>query len=278
MRPIILSSLLATFLWSSPVGGVAVLVKNSPITLNEIKEEMNRTHASAQQSADALIRKKLEQLEAQERKITVSNSEIDEETARMAGQNNLSKEQFVAAMQNVRGISEKELREKIEENIRGQKLYSAIAFSKMAQPTAQEEADYYELHSTEFSRPESFDVTTYIASSEAELNGKIADPMRHFESIQSKDETIPYAKINPQLGQLLNRIPDGSFGPVLPDGNGKFMAFYMKSKNNVVTEPLDSVRSQIDNMILGDKRNQVLNDYFTRLRLNADIRTLRLPE
>jgi hypothetical protein len=51
----------------------------------------------------------------------------------------------------------------------------------------------------------------------------------------------------------------------------------MRDKTNVVTENVDAVRPQIDTMITGEKRNQVLNDYFTRLRLSAEIKILRLP-
>jgi len=277
MRLITLSTLLAAYLWSAPIGGVAVLVKNTPITLFEIEQEMKQSGTNANQSADTLIRKKLEQLEAQEKKITVSSAEINEELTRMAAQNKLSMEQFLNAMQTVRGLSEKDLRARVEESIKGQKLYSSIAFSKMGQPTMEEENEYYQLHMDEFSRPESFEVTTYVSSSQEALAAKIADPMRHIESISSKDETIPYAKINPQLAQLLNKIPNGSFSPILPNGNNGFMSFYMRDKLNVVTENLDAVRPQISNAILGEKRNQVLNDYFTRLRLSADIKVLRLP-
>ena len=139
MRSITLSVLLATFLWSAPIGGVAVMVKDTPITLLEVSQEMKLSGTNATQSADTLIRKKLEQLEAAEKKISVSSAEVNEELARMAAQNNLSVDQFVNAMQTVRGLSEKDLKAKIEENIKGQKLYSAIAFSKMSQPTTEEE-------------------------------------------------------------------------------------------------------------------------------------------
>ncbi|WP_295053112.1 peptidylprolyl isomerase [Sulfuricurvum sp.] len=277
MRSITLSALLATFLWSAPIGGVAVLVKNTPITLYEVQQEMKQSGTSANQSADTLIRKKLEQLEATEKKIIVSSAEINEELERMAAQNKLTMEQFLNAMQTVRGLSEKDLKAKVEESIKGQKLYSSIAFSKMGQPTAEEETEYYQLHIDEFSRPESFEVTTYVSPSQEALVAKIADPMRHIESIESKDETIPFGKINPQLAQLLNKTANGSFSPILPNGKNGFMSFYMRDKLNVVTENIDAVRPQIANAIVGEKRNQVLNDYFTRLRLSADIKVLRLP-
>lgn len=277
MRSLALSTLLATFLWSSPIGGVAILVKNSPITLYEIQQEMDLGKITAQQSSDILIRKKLEQLEAEEKKITVSASDVQEELGRMASQNNLTVEQFLATMQNVRGLSEKDLKNKVEENIRGQKLYSTIAFSKMAQPTPEEEAEYYQLHLDDFSRPESFEVITYISNSQEALSAKIADPMRNIEAIKSKDEKLMYSAIHPQLAQILNKTQIGHFSPILPNGKNGFMSFYIQDKHNVITDNIDSVRPQISTMITGEKRNQVLNDYFTRLRLNADIKVLRLP-
>jgi len=277
LRSLLLSSLLLASLWSAPIGGVAIMVKNSPITLYEVQQEMKQSKTSAQQSADTLIRKKLEQLEASEKKITVTAAEVQEELERMAKQNNLSLEKFLDAMQTARGISQSELKEKVEENIKGQKLYNTIAFSKMAQPTADEEAEYYQLHLDEFSQPERYDVTTYFAASAEALQVKIDDPMRNVESVASKDESIPSKAINPQLSQILNKIEVGKFGPILPNGKNGFMSFYMKDKPNLITENLDSVRPQISNAIMGEKRNQVLNDYFTRLRLSADIKVVRLP-
>jgi hypothetical protein len=113
----------------------------------------------------------------------------------MATQNNLSKEQFLNAMQTVRGLSEKELRAKIEDSIKGQKLYSAIAFSKMSQPTTEEENEYYQLHLDDFSRPESFEVTTYVSPSQEALAAKIADPMRHINPSEVKMRASPTVKL-----------------------------------------------------------------------------------
>lgn len=277
MRSLLLSSLLFTSLWSATVGGVAVLVKDSPITLYEVQQEMKQSGTNAQISADTLIRKKLEQLEATEKKITVSSAEVQEEMERMAKQNNLSLEKFLDAMQSSRSLSQSDLKSKIEESLRGQKLYNSIAFSKMAQPTAQEEAEYYQLHLDEFSRPERYDVTTYTATSAEALQAKIDDPMRNIASVNAKEEKISSASINPQLAQILNKIEIGKFGPIIPNGQNGFMSFYMKDKPNLITENLDSVRPQISNAIMGEKRNQVLNDYFARLRLSADIKVVRLP-
>jgi len=278
MRLFTLSTILASLLWSAPIGGVSILVKNSPITLYEVQQEMKQSKTDAQKSADSLIRKKLELLEAIEKKITVSPTEVEEELQKMAAQNNLSKEQFLNAMLTVRGLDEKELKGKIEENVRGQKLYNTIAFSKMGQPSAEEEAEYYHLHLDDFSKPENFEVTTYTASTKEALQAKINDPMYNITGVDAKEETIAFDAINPQLAQILNKIPQGNFTPIFPNGKNGFMSFYLREKNNIVTENLDTIRPQIANAIMGEKRNQLLNDHFTRLRLSADIKILRLPQ
>ncbi len=277
MRSLLLSSLLFASLWGSPIGGIAIMVKNFPITMYDVQKEMEQSKTTVQQSADTLIRKKLEDLEATEKKITVTPAEVQEEMERMAKQNNVSLEVFLSTMQTTRGLSEATLKEKISENIKGQKLYSSIAFAKMGQPTPSEEAEYYKLHLDEFSLPDHYQVVTYVATSPELLQGKMNDPLSTNPEVVSKEETIPSKGINPQLIGLLNKIKVGKFGPIIPNGENKFMTFYMKDKPNMVTEPLDAVRVQVDNMIVGEKRNQVLNDHFTRLRLSADIKVLRLP-
>lgn len=277
MRSLLLSSLLLTSLWSAPIGGVAIMVKNSPITLYEIQQEMQLSKTNAQQSADTLIRKKLEQLEATEKKLSVTPTELQEELEKMAKQNNLTMDQFYDAIQRARGVDEEQLKSRVEESLLGQKLYNTIAFSKMAQPLASEQLEYYQLHIDEFSHPENYLLTTYSASSAETLQKKINDPMHNIEGIDTKDETIPSANMNPQLAGILNKIEVGEFGPILPNGKNGYVSFYMRDKQNIITENLDSVRPQIDNIIMGEKRNQVLNDYFTRLRLSADIKVLRLP-
>lgn len=278
MRSWLLSSLLLSSLWGAPIGGIAIMVKNSPITLYEIQQEMQASKTNAQQSADTLIRKKLEQLEVSEKKITVTSAEVQEELMRIAKQNNLSLEQFMDAMQTGRGLSADELKEKTKESLEGQKLYSSIAFSKMAQPSAYEEEEYYQLHLDEFSRPERYEVIVYTSSSKEALQEQQNDLMRTVEDVSFKDEVFPSKAINPQLSQMLNKVEVGRFSPIIPNGKNGFMSFYMKDKPNLITENLESVRPQISNAIMGEKRNQVLNDYFTRLRLNADITILRLPQ
>jgi peptidyl-prolyl cis-trans isomerase SurA len=260
------------------IDGIAVLVKEEPITMYDIRTQMRESGQTTKSAVDLLIRKKLEEIEAEERHISVSNDEVLKELRTMAEQNNMSLLQLYEAIQSSRGLSEKELKAKIREKLLNQKLYSAIAFSHMEEPTPEEEDEYYHLHADEFSHPERFEVTVYSASSKARLQEKVDNPMFYSPEIRSESAVFEFASMNPRLAELLNKTPLNSFTPILPSPEGGYMSFYLKEKSEITVQPIDAARPQIANAIMAEKREQVLTDYFSRLRLNADIRIIRLPE
>lgn len=259
------------------IDGVAILVKQEPITLSDIRNAMNKDGKDLQTTADTLIRAKLERQEATERKISVTKEEVHEEIVSMAEQNNLSVGKFFEAMQSARDLSSSELREKVRQKLLNKKLYSAIAFSHMDPPSPEEEEEYYQMHMSEFSHPESFRVTAYRSKDKDRLQEKINNPMFYSPEVSSEEMTFYYDKINPKLAQILNETPLYSFTPILPDRESS-LSFYVNEKSESITNSLDSVRERIANTMMGERRGQVLNDYFARLRLNADIEIIRLPK
>lgn len=276
-RLFLLIFFLFTSLYSGMIDGVAVLVKQEPITLSDIREAMEKDGKDVKTTVDTLIRTKLERQEVIERKIEVSKEEVYEEIEKMAEQNNLSVQQLFEAMQSARGLSSTELKEKMRQRLLNQKLYSAIAFSHMEPPSREEEDEYYQMHKSEFSHPESFKLTVYRASDKNRLQEKVNNPMFYSPEVSSEDVTLYYDKINPKLAKILNETPLNSFTPILPDRKGS-LSFFVHEKSAMITNDLDSVREQIANTMMGERRNSVLNDYFARLRLNADIQILRLPK
>lgn len=276
-KPTFLFFLISITLYAGIIDGVAILVKQEPITLSDIREAMKKEGKDLQTTADDLIRHKLETQEVRERKIVVSNEEVYREIEKMAGQNNLSVQGLFDAMQSVRNLTSSEFKAKIKQKLLNQKLYSAIAFSHMEEPTADEEAEYYRMHINEFTHPESFTLTAYRAREKSKLQEKLNNPMFYSPEVSSEEMQLFYDAINPKLAAILNKTPLNTFTPILPDGRGS-LSFFVHAKNKPVTQSLDSVRKSIANTMMGERRRQVLNDYFARLRLNADIQIIRLPE
>ena len=278
MNKIILALLLAGALQAKVYDGVAVVVQNEAITLLDIKKEMKADKVDAKKATDILIRKKLEALEIKKRKITVTSSEVYDDIKKMAARNNMSISDFYDAVREANGLSSEELKEKVKQKLLSQKLYNAIAMSSMDEPGEAEIKDYYELHKNDFKHPAAFTVVIYDAKDKSLLQEKADNPMFYSPQIASNEQVLPYGRISPELASLLSKTKVGSFTPVIPNGKGGFMTFYVKSVESAKDAGLEALRPQIINAIMAEKREVVLSDYFARLRDSADINIIRMPE
>lgn len=266
------------FLEAKVYDGVAVVVKNEAITLEDIKKEMAVSNIDVKQATDILIRQKLESAEIEERKITVSSSEVYDDIKNLASRNNMSISDFYNAVRESNGMNSTEFKEKIKQKLLSQKLYSAIAYSSIEEPSQEEIEEYYKLHQEDYQHPSSFTVVIYDAKSEELLQEKVDNPMFYSPEIATNEQVLPYDRISPELASLLSRTSEHSFTPIVPNGKGGFMSFYLKSIASAENGDVESVKPQIVNAIMADKREVVLNDYFARLRDNADINIIRMPE
>jgi len=258
--------------------GVAIVVKEKAITLYELKKEMEISNIDAKKASDILIRKRLEEYETQERKISVDSSEVYEDIKKTAARNNLNISEFYEAVREANGLSSAELKEKIKHKLLSQKLYGAIAYSSIAQPSEEEIKEYYELHKDNFIHPGSFTVVIYHAKEKERLQEKINNPMFYSPDIQTDEQVLPYERISPELASLLEKTPLNNFTPVVPDGKNGYMSFYIKAIESVKEGGIQGAQEQIVNTIMADKREQILGDYFAKLRHNADINIIRMPE
>ena len=278
MQRLLFTLLFTSLLNAAVYDGVAIVVKDKAITLLDIKKEMEASKVDAKKAADILIRKKLEKVEIDERKIRVTNSEVYDDIKKMASRNNMSISDFYDAVREANGLSSTELKKKIKERLLSQKLYQAIAYSSMSEPSESDIEEYYELHKDNYKHPASFTVIIYDTKDKNLLQTKVDNPMFYSPEIVTNEQTLPYDRISPELASLLERTDVNHFTPVIPNGKGGFMSFYIKEVKSAKEGGLESVRTQVMNSIMAEKREQILSDYFARLRHNADINMIREVE
>ncbi|CAI6158226.1 MAG: hypothetical protein SPLUMA2_SPLUMAMAG2_00746 [uncultured Sulfurimonas sp.] len=275
MYKILFTLLISSLLNAELYNGIAIVVKDKAITLLDIKHEMEISKLSATRAADVLIRQKLEEVEIDDRKITVTSSEVYDDIKKLAARNNMSTSDFYDAVRESNGMGSMELKEKTKQKLLSQKLYQAIAYSSLSEPSDLEVQEYYEMHKDTYKHPASFTVIIYDADDKNKLQTKVDNPMFYSPSIRTNEQVLPYSKITPELASLLERTSLNSFTNVIPNGKGGFMSFYIKEIESAKAGGLSSVRSQILNSIMSHKREQVLSDYFARLKHNADINVIR---
>ncbi len=275
MYKILFFLLVSVLLQASVYVGVAVVVKNRAITLLDIKNEMKNAHIDAKKAVNILIRQKLEELEIQERKISVSSGEVYDYIKQMASHNHLSISAFYDAVRNSNGLSSMEFKKKIKQKLLSQKLYQAITYSSLSEPSEEEVSEYFDLHKDNFKHPVSFTVMIYATKERNLLQKKVNNPMFYSSKIQTDEQVLPYTKISPELAQLLEKTAVNSFTPIIPNGKGGFMSFYIKEVTLAKNSELESVHTQIVNLIMEGQREEILSDYFAKLKNSADINIIR---
>lgn len=278
MSKIFLIIFLGLTLNATVYDGVAIVVKDQAITLFEIEKEMQTSKVDAKTAADILIRQQLEAAEIQERNIAVSSSEVYDDIKQMAAKNNMSISDFYDAVRESNGLSSTEFKEKMKQKLLSQKLYSAIAYSSVSEPSEAELQEYYELHADDYKHPSAFSVIIYDAKEKDKLQKKVDNPMFYSPDIATNEQLLPYDRISPELASLLERTALNSFTPVVPNGKGGFMSFYVKEIQAAKEGSFESVRNELANSIMAEKRELVLSDYFARLRHNAEINVIRTVE
>jgi len=275
MYKFLLSMICVVSLSAEMVGGVAIIVEDRAITLKDIENEMATENVSKQRAIDALIRQKLEETEVQKRKITVSSGEVYDDIKKTAKRNNMSVNDFYEAALNSQGINSTEVKEKTRKKLLAAKLYGSVAYAKLKEPTDERLQEYFELNKSTFIHPASFSTVIYQAKKKEVLEAKIQNPMFYSQEVVTDEQVLPYAKISPELAKILTNTKVNTFSPILPDGRGGYMSFYIKDIEGVKEASFESMKGQIQNTLMSEHREKILGDYFARLRHNADITVLR---
>ena len=278
MYKYLLSLVCVLSLSAEMVDGVAVIVKEKAITLYEIKQEMRNSNVDAKRATNKLIRAKLEEAEIKEKRISVSSTEVYDDIKQSAEKNNMTVSQFYEAILNSNGVDSAELKDKVKQKLLSQKLYSAIAYSKVSEPSETEIADYYKLNKAKFSNPSAFSVVIYQANDKAMLIEKVQNPMFSSPNVQVKSQILEASKLSPELVGLLKNTPVNNFTSIIQNAQGGFMSFYVKDFQGGETTSIDIAKNQIINILMSKQREQVLSDHFVRLRDNANINFIRMPK
>jgi len=268
---------IAATLGAQMIDGVAVLVKNEPITLYQIEQTMQQEHLSADAASDLLIRQKLEAEEIKVRGLSVSDSEVFAQISQLAQRNGLSVSQLYDAVRSTQGVSADEFRKQYKENMMRQKLFDSIAYATMEEPDDAQLQEFYRLHADQFSHPDQFEVTLYTSGDERALRQKIANPMYQTANIRTEQRTLHYDRVQPGLAALLERTKQGEFTAPVPDPSGGYVSFFIRGKSMPVMVPFEQAKALVGEAYMKNEREQVLKDYFERARLDADVKILRLP-
>ena len=99
--------------------------------------------------------------------------------------------------------------------------------------------------------------------------------MFYSDQIKQSKQRIAYEQLPPALAKLLDSTKEGAFTQIVPDGKGGYMTFYIEKRGPQGEADITKLRPLIVNAIMNQKRKEILDDYFAKLKDSADIKILR---
>ena len=299
----IASIALALLLAASPVhaalNGVAAVVNGEMITAFDLDAEMapeamrrglNPKDPAQAAQLEALSRATLERMinniiltqEAQRLKVSVSDSEVDNEIQQIMSRNKLTPQEFQRQLQ-LQRMTEKDFRERLRSGLLRNRLLANMVGRKVI-VTKEEIADYYEAHKQTFMNNQRvrFAVIVYPPTENADKQAaRIRNGKASFEQVAHEVSVGPRAQeggdvgfadwnsLDPAWQDRLSLLRPGEVSEVLEINNGLKGQLKLLDMETGDGQTLEEATPQIERILREPKLQERFREYSEQLRKRA---------
>ena len=254
--------------------GIAVIIENEPITVNEVRKAAAQLQTSEANALNLLIRDRLETAQIKNLKIEASDYELNQRLQKIASESGMSVSDLRSAVLS-KGGDYAQFKDDVAKTIKQEKLYQSIFADAKINISENAARAYFEQNRDLFAHFTDVSVTRYVASSAQLLEvARHSSPMNtnhnvHMDVLDLKSEQIP-----PQLRTIFQQTPDGTFTQIFQTPEG-FEMFYVASKKGQKMPEFDEVRDEAMNALYKLEQDRVIGEYFNKLRAKANVKYLR---
>jgi len=271
--PFLLFSLITT--QAQVIDAVAIDVEGEAITTLEIQAVQQKMNMSKQAAVEALIKDRLEKSALKKANIQVSHEEIQSKVQNIASSKGMSQ----AKMQEVlaqKGLTWDSYITQLTTEMKKERFFREHIAASVTPPSQGELETYYNTHKEQFSdAPTQMSLVVYAAPTVEKIKEAIANPMRPVQGVQKKNVLASSSEMSPQLLELIRKTAVNSFTPPVNTGKG-VVAYFVKSKGTTGQGGFESVKNAVANSWMQEQRVQAGQDFFNKLKSNANIRVIRL--
>lgn len=272
-RVLLVFSISICSLLSSTINGIAITVNNAPITIFDIKEDMQKRKVDENSSVSYLIDKLLFEELVKENSISVDIFEIDEYIQKLAASNGMDIYSYKSIIKQEYPDYSK-FENDVKESVIRQKLIQKLVRGQLAIATQEDVKLYYEKNLSKYQTAKYFNVTQYSSTNKEDLLQKISNPMKVLTSVKNSDIKISSSDVHAQLQYVLTTTNISSFTPIFV-ANNQFISLYIKSKEGNVALNFEIVKDKIFTEIMEQRERVFLENYFEKQKLKAEIKVLR---
>ena len=254
---------------------IAIDVEGEAITTLEIQAVQQKMNMSKQAAVEALIKDRLEKSALKKAHITVDPAEVEAKAETIARSKGISIEQMKNILEQ-KGLTWDSYLKQLSTEMKKERFFKEHILSTITPPSDAELETYYNMHKDKFSAaPLQMSLVAYAAPTAEALKKAMANPMQPIEGVQKKNILAASNEMSPALLNLINETPAGSFTKPVNTGKG-FVAYFVKSKGSQGQGGFQSVKQQVTMMWMQEQRAQAGQDFFNKLKANANIRVIRL--
>ena len=164
--------------------------------------------------------------------------------------------------------------EQTRELILKQKLTEKLVRGNLKVAVEEDLKIYYENNLSKFKMASNVKAVQYTSKDKVELNKIIKNPMINIPGISRSPIDLDQTTINPQLRYIINETNINQFTPIFTS-NKEFVTLLITRKDEQKTIAFEDVKDKIFNIVMQDREEKYLKDYFEKLKLSADIKIIR---
>ena len=155
-----------------------------------------------------------------------------------------------------------------------QKLTEKLVRGNLKIATEEDLKIYYENNANMFKMATNVKAVQYSSKNRKSLESAMQNPMIKLPDVNSSPIDLDQRNLNPQLRYMINETNNNQFTPIFTAGD-QYVTLMILQKQNEQTIAFENVRDRIFNIIMQDREQKFLKDYFEKLKLSADIRIVR---
>ncbi|WP_321469408.1 peptidyl-prolyl cis-trans isomerase [Halarcobacter sp.] len=274
MRKIILALFMAASVsFAELINGIALTVNDEPITLYDVEKVKVQFNIPREEAIAQLIDKALFTQLIKEHNITVDLFDVNNYLEKLAASNGMDLYQFKSVIkQKYKDYDAYE--EQTKQLILKQKLTEKLVRGNLKIATEEDLKIYYENNANMFKMATNVKAVQYSSKNRKSLESAMQNPMIKLPDVNSSPIDLDQRNLNPQLRYMINETNNNQFTPIFTAGD-QYVTLMILQKQNEQTIAFENVRDRIFNIIMQDREQKFLKDYFEKLKLSADIRIVR---
>lgn len=274
MRKVVLTLLVSVSIsLADMINGIGLIVNDDPITLYDIEKRKVELNITRDEAVAQLVDQALFDQLIKKYNITADVYDVDNYLEKVAASNGMDLYTFKSVIKQKYNDYAK-YEEQTKQLIIRQKLTDRLVRGNIKIASEEDLKIYYENNPSMFKMSTTVKAIQYSSPDRNALNTIVRNPLMDLQNVSKAPVELDQRNINPQLRYMINETKINQFTPIFSTGK-EFVTLMIQKKENIQTIAFEDVKDRIFNIIMQDREQKYLKDYFEKLKLSAEITIVR---